>query len=121
MSVWWHGGGRIHGDIVLPPAETGVSRCLDVEGVESTEVGGVFITTERGLASSYAATTSDPWVYLVLPVGEILQDDLSGLPLGQSCFCERARILKRFRLSNVQVAEYRAAYKAMLRLVGEVS
>lgn len=95
MTTFWHGSNRIDGDYVLPSTETGVSRSGD---------HGVFVTTDRGLAATYAATSSgSAWVYEVEPLGDL--EAIAPLIAGQpqvSFRCERARIVRRFTLSNVE-------------------
>lgn len=90
--VYWHGGGRIDGDMVLPPEATGVSRSGD---------SGVHVTTDRLLADVYASTVSGTaWVYEVEPVGEVVPvPSLVGGPT-IAYRCESARIIRRFTLSR---------------------
>jgi len=101
--TYWHGGSRIEGDLVLPGHETGVSRSGDV---------GVFITTDRSLAETYASTVSGPaWLYEVEPLSEPQPIPLVGGPT-ISYRCERARIVRRFTVSNATRTAARNAVNA---------
>ena len=85
---YWHGGSRIAGDFVLPSHETGRSRSGDE---------GVFVTTDRSLAEMYASTVAGPsWVYR----------------------CGRARILRRFTVSNAARRANRIAVGLAERAIG---
>jgi hypothetical protein len=97
--TFWHGGGRIAGDFIEPPEVSGVSRSGDE---------GVHITTERGLAETYAATVEGPaWIYEVEPLSEpVPVPPLIGGPT-ISYRCERARIIRRFTLENRRRARLR--------------
>jgi hypothetical protein len=103
--AYWHGGGRIDGPLVLPGNETGRSRSGDV---------GVFVTIDRSLAETYASTVSGPaWVYEVEPLGGL--EPIPSLVGGPtiSFRCERARIIRRFTVSNaVRAAIQRAVLAA---------
>ena len=105
---WWHGGPPIHGDEVVPPNESGLSR-------SGNPLDGVYITPERDLAATYASTCRNGWIYEVEPMGEIRQDDGSLLAPGQSMVCDRARIIRRFKPSNAEVAHRRRAFAAAMR------
>lgn len=61
----------------------------------------MFITTDRSLAETYASTVTGPaWVYEVDPVGDpVPVPSLVGGPT-ISYRCERARIVRRFTVSN---------------------
>lgn len=108
--TYWHGSGRISGDWVDPPSETGIARVCHDEP-------WVYLTPTRSLALSYASTTDCPWLYEVLPIGGVEQDPDSALPPGESLRCERAMILRRFKPSRVEVGRARAAVlTAMERL-----
>lgn len=99
--TYWHGGGRIVGDMLLPSAETGVSRSGDA---------GVFVTSERSLAETYASTVPGvAWVYEVEPLTEPVPiPSLLGGPT-VSYRCERARIVRRFTISRDRRSQLRAA------------
>lgn len=94
--TYWHGGGRIDGDLVLPSITTGISRSGDV---------GVHVTTERSLAETYASTVrGTAWVYEVEPLSDpVPVPPLVGGPV-LSYRCEAARIVRRFTLSNADRA-----------------
>ncbi len=94
--TYWHGGPRIEGDMVLPGSESGLSR---------SGASGVHMTTDRDLAETYASTVSGAaWVYEVEP----LSDPIPVAPLVGgptiSYRCDRARIVRRFTLSNARRA-----------------
>lgn len=102
MTVYWHGGGRIDGDEVLPPEESGISRSGDE---------GVHITTDRTLAETYASTVEGPaWVYEVEPVGEVTPVPSLLFPDKPpiSFVCERARIVRRFTIPSDRREHMRA-------------
>lgn len=92
-ETYWHGGGRIAGDVVLPPGVTGRSRSGDA---------GVHVTTDRSLAEVYASTVRDrtAWVYEVEPVGplEPVPSRVPGRPT-VSYRCASARIVRRYTVS----------------------
>lgn len=71
---------------------------------------GVFVTTERTLAETYASTVDgSAWVYEVEPLSEPIPVlPLVGGPV-ISYRCESARIVRRFTLSNAARAMYREA------------
>lgn len=98
-DAFWHGGGRIDGDMILPPERTGRSRSGD---------HGVFVCTDRGLAEVYASTVPDrtAWVYQVELVGplEPVPSNVPGRPT-VSYRCAEARILKRFTVSAARRRE----------------
>lgn len=101
---YWHGGGRIDGDLVLPAELTGQSRSGDV---------GVHVTTDRGLAETYASTVEGTaWVYEVRPFGPIepLPSTIPGAPL-VSYRCERARIIRRYTVSRARRTQLAAAVR----------
>lgn len=99
--AYWHGGPRIAGGFILPSHETGVSRSGDE---------GVHVTVDRTLAETYASTVNGPaWVYEVEPLGTLIPvAPLVGGPT-ISYRCERARIVRRFTLSNAARTAYKAA------------
>lgn len=105
--TYWHGGARIDGDYVLPGLDTGRSRSDDA---------GVFVTTDRSLAETYAATVEgSAWVYEVEPLGDLTP--LASLVGGPtiSYRCEQARIIRRFTLSNALRSAYRGAVQSAYR------
>lgn len=97
---FWHGGSRIAGDLVLPGHKTGISRSGD---------DGVFITTDRSLAETYASTVDGAaWVYEVEPLSDPTPvPSLVGGPT-ISFRCERARIIRRFTVPNARRRVIRA-------------
>jgi hypothetical protein len=100
--TWWHGGGRIDGDHVLPGDSTGATRAAG---------DAVYVTTDRTLAETYAATVDEPtaWVYEVEPVG-IPQPSPSIIPGPTISYtCQAARIVRRYTVSNARRAKLRAA------------
>ena len=102
--TYWHGGGRIEGDAILNGVTAGTSR---------SGADGVHVTTDRSLAEMYASTVSGTaWVYEVEPVGEVVPvPSLVGGPT-ISYRCERARIVRRYTVSNATRARARAAVAA---------
>lgn len=90
--TFWHGGGRIGGDRLLPGDQ-----------VDATRAAGdwVYVTTDRSLAEMYATSAEGPaWVYEVEPVGDVVESpSLVGGPV-ISFTCAEARIVRRFTLSN---------------------
>lgn len=99
--TWWHGGGRVPGDLLLPGDVTGYTRAAG---------DAVYITTDRSLAETYAATVDGPaWLYEVEPIGEPEPTPpLIGGPT-VSYRCPQARILRRYTLSNARRAQLMAA------------
>lgn len=99
--IWWHGGTRIAGEWIVPGDEVGTTRAAG---------DGVYVTSDRGLAEMYAATVDGPaWVYEVEPVGQLeATPSLVGGPT--ICYrCPRARIVRRFTLSNARRRKLAAA------------
>ena len=91
MSTYWHGG-RYPVDGVLAPQQT--SR----HGGPGD--GYVYVTTERDLAATYAATLPGSWLMQVEPIGGIEPDPDS--ILGTSYRCRAARVLRRYTLSTAE-------------------
>lgn len=94
--------------MILPPSETGRCRSGDDEHVDV-----VFVAAERGLALTYAATCNG-WLYEVDPIGEVRQDPGSILAPGVSMMCDRARILRRWKPSRVEVDRRVALVRAAM-------
>jgi hypothetical protein len=92
--TYWHGGGRILGDHV---------RAGDVVGTTRAAGDGVYVTTDRTLAETYASTAEGPaWIYEVEPIGELTPTPpLIGGPT-ISYRCAEARIIRRFTISNAR-------------------
>ena len=107
---WWHGGPSINGSMILPPKETGMCRTGD--GLQNK----VYITPLRSLALTYAATCNG-WIYEVEPEGEILDDPDSVIYTSRSFMCDRARIVRRFKPSKIEVAQYAATVRLMEKLM----
>ena len=100
--TYWHGGGRIAGDEVQAGDTTGATRAAG---------DGVYVTTDRSLAETYASTIAEAtaWVYEVEPIGELIPTPpLIGGPT-ISYRCERARIIRRFTVPNHRRERMRAA------------
>lgn len=103
---YWHGGTRIVGDRVLPPAATGAGRSGD---------HGVHVTTDRSLAEAYASTVDGTaWVYEVVPDGDL--EPVPSLVGGPtiSYRCASAGIVRRFTVANAVRERYRAAILPLL-------
>lgn len=99
--TYWHGGGRIQGDCVLPGDDAGTTRAAgDL----------VYVTSERSLAECYAASVDGPaWVYEVEPEEPLVPSpSLIGGPT-ISFTCPAARIVRRFTISNADRSRLRAA------------
>jgi len=109
--TYYHGGapGRLPGDYLLPPSETGVKPLLahhepkDKEWVDEVrDDSKVYVTTERNIAIALAAFWTDGEtlggsVYAVEPVGE-LEADPDYLGEGQVSFrCDSAKVLAILR------------------------
>ena len=62
--------------------------------------GWVYVTTERNLAATYAATCENGWVMQVTPTGPVEPDPES--ILGTSYRCRSARVVKSWRLSSAE-------------------
>lgn len=110
MTTWWHGAGRIEGDMILPSFKTGMGR--------SGNNREVYITTERSLALMYASTVlGTAWLYEVEPTSEPV-----GVPSlvkeGEilSYSCDSARIIRRYTVSNQERLRARAAIRKAQKL-----
>lgn len=93
MTKYWHGGRCPTGGTLKPQPAMRSGRESD---------GYVYVTTERDLAATYAATLPGSWVMEVEPVGEIEIDPESILTT--SFRCREARVLRRYSLSNKERA-----------------
>lgn len=100
---FWHGGGRIDGDMILPPSATGHANVCHGES-------WVYFTPHRSLALSYAAAHGNPWLYVIEPIGIIEQDPGSILPAGDSLRARQARILRRYKPSAMECDRARLGY-----------
>jgi len=109
---WWHGGPRIDGDWILPPKETGAD-CLTTQlGPEAGHEAGhdrdrVYVVNERHAAVLYGAVQTGGWVYLVEPAGHLEDDpDFTSNGSGlRSASCGRAQILRREKVSSIEIAQ----------------
>lgn len=96
-GAWWHGGGRIDGDYIVPGDEAGTTRAAG---------DAVYVTTDPTLAEFYASSVQGPaWVYEVEPISPL--DESPSLVGGPtiSFTCPQARIVRRFSLSNLRRAQ----------------
>jgi hypothetical protein len=109
--TFWHGGGRIAGDLIVPG---------DVAGTTRAAGDGVYVTTERSLAETYASTVDGTaWVYEVEPLGPLEETPpLIGVGPTISFRCPRARIIRRYTVSNARRAQLRAAVAKADRALG---
>ena len=96
---FWHGGRYPQSGVLTP-------QPLMRSGREGD--GFVYVTTERDLAATYAATLPGSWLMEVEPVGDIEIDPES--ILGTSFRCREARVLRRYDLPR---AEREARRKVM--------
>lgn len=104
---YWHGG-MYPADGQLAPQET--MRA----GVPSD--GYVYITTDPGLAATYAATLPGSWLMQVEPLGPVEPDPES--ILGTSFRCRAAVVVRRYTLSRAERAERANAVRLFLRRGG---
>lgn len=100
---FWHGG-RFPADGILLPQP--VMR----SGAPGD--GWVYVTTERSLAVTYAATLPGSWLMEVDPAGELEPDPES--ILGTSFRCSSAKVLRRFTISNAERAAVRRVMDPLL-------
>lgn len=102
--TYWHGGKR-------PP--DGVLRPQALARYGGPGDGWVYVTTDRGLAMTYAATLPGSWVMEVLPVGEVEVDPDS--ILGTSFRCREARVVRSYTVPNVERAARQASVRRVMR------
>ncbi|WIY84316.1 hypothetical protein [Propionimicrobium sp. PCR01-08-3] len=88
---YWHGGIRPKDGLLTPQP---MARCGEPGD------GYVYITTDRDLAATYAATLPGSWVMEVEPVGEVERDP--GSILATSFRCRSARVLWSYSISNAE-------------------
>jgi len=93
---WWHGGRFPADGLLLPQPTMRSGRPGD---------GWVYITTDRDLAATYAATLRGSWLMEVEPIGPIEVDPESRLET--SFRCGSARVLRRFTLSRDELTRRR--------------
>lgn len=103
--TWWHGGPRIVGDLVLPAKQTGVTP------LDSDPTGEwVHVTSSRVAAVMFSCAQPVPWIYEVEPIGPLVDDpDRIGDDPTMSMRCASARIVRRYKPSNREIAISRAA------------
>lgn len=88
---YWHGGIRPKNGALTPQPMARSGAPGD---------GYVYITTDRDLAATYAATLPGSWVMEVQPVGEVERDP--GSVLTTSFRCRSARVLRSYSISNAE-------------------
>lgn len=91
-DVYWHGGRRPVDGKLTPQPLMRSGRPGD---------GWVYITTNRDLAATYAATLPGSWLMQVDPVGEVEPDPESMLS-GVSFRCREAVVLRSYTLSRAE-------------------
>lgn len=89
--AYWHGGIRPKDGALTPQP---MARCGEPGD------GYVYITTDRDLAATYAATLPGSWVMEVEPVGEVEPDP--GSILTTSFRCGSARVVRSYSISNAE-------------------
>lgn len=92
--TYWHGG-RYPNDGILTPQPLARSG-------EAGD-GWVYVTTNRDLAATYAATLPGSWLMQVEPVGDVEPDP--GSILDYSMRCRSARVLRRYSIPATMRAE----------------
>jgi hypothetical protein len=104
MTTYWHGGSRICGEWILPGELIGTTRAAG---------DSVFVTTDKALAETYASTAEGAaWIYEVEPVGPVTPvPSLINRPT-ISYRCERARVVRRYTISNARRARLAGAVAA---------
>ena len=119
-TTWYHGGPRIDGDWVLPPAKTGVESTDSLArdhgwDVTKTRSDRVFITTSYAAAVMFSAGHAKPWVYVVAPTGPVHPDpDFDDDGTDVSAMCLQARIVRRLKPSNLEVAQCVEVFKSLV-------
>lgn len=91
---YWHGGRYPAGGVLLP-------QPLMRSGARGD--GWVYVTTERSLALTYAATLPGSWLMEVQPTGSLEVDPES--MTDYSFRCRSAMVLRRFTVSNAERAQ----------------
>ncbi|AXH70165.1 ADP-ribosyltransferase [Microbacterium phage Ramiel05] len=102
MTTWWHGGRFPADGLLIPQPMMRSGRPGD---------GWVYITSERDLAATYAATLRGAWLMQVEPVGDIEPDPESRLDT--SFRCRSARVLRRYTLSRAELEQRRAVMASL--------
>jgi hypothetical protein len=115
---YFHGGvpGLRIGAWLLPPSVTGTTTTthkwnarLGAAGIARAD--RVYVTTERDFADVFAALyplARGGWVYHVVPDGLIEPDPDCNTP-GLSWECERARIVRAWKVSGFKLSKARRA------------
>ena len=100
QAKYYHGGigGLVKGRFILPPSETGAKSTAQF-GNSMCDVGKVYVTTSYEAAAMYAATLPKGMIYEVDPAG-LLEEDPDCDTRGLSYSCEKAKVLKRYRLTE---------------------
>lgn len=91
MTTFWHGGVRPANGRLTPQTASRRGEAGD---------GWVYVTTDRDLAATYAATLSGSWVMQVEPIGDVEPDPGSMLPY--SYRCRSAQVLRSYTLSRTE-------------------
>lgn len=102
MTIYWHGG-RFPAEGVLTPQPTMRSG--------HPGDGFVYVTTDRDLAATYAATLPGSWLMQVQPLGDIEVDPES--MLSTSFRVRSARVLRRYTLSTVERQHRQAVMQSL--------
>lgn len=89
--TYWHGGRYPTSGVLEPQPVMRSGRPGD---------GFVYVTTNRDLAATYAATLPGSWLMQVLPVGEVEADPES--MLDYSFRCRAAVVVRRYSLSRAE-------------------
>lgn len=110
MTTYYHGGrgGLQKGNFILPPTITNAKSTAEF-GNHMCDRSKVYVTVEFTAAAMYAAAVNGD-VYEVEPVGALAEDPDCIEP-GFSFACERARILKRHRLTDADKQLLRKAVR----------
>lgn len=95
--TWWHGGRYPQSGILAPQPMMRSGRPGD---------GFVYITTDRDLAATYAATLRGSWLMEVEPLSAVEADPES--MLDTSFRCLYAKVLRRYELSRAEREHRRA-------------
>lgn len=108
MTTYWHGGRYPSGGVLTPQPVMRSGNPGD---------GFVYVTTNRDLAATYAATLPGSWLMQVEPEGAVEADPES--ILDYSFRCPSAKVIRRFTISNAERDE-RMAVMGRIRLAADV-
>lgn len=102
---WWHGGGPVDGDMLLPSTVTGNAgkHRNDVPPLWPDPLGrhnAVHVTDRRVIAAGYAALHDEPVVYRVAPVEWLALDPYYPPTTWWACRTGSAVILERHAISR---------------------